>query len=316
MLPARAGSPSSKRRDGTTDSRKHAIAYLFAGTYGDFVQILKTLNRLAAAFPQSDIILWGGRRYIGVFASELPASLRTARAYEPWLWLLNPVDLLFVNCVGVYRVRFDFAARFCARAAYGFRHSHEEGRGGFALTIPLAAEVRSFAEENRKLLDLAGVPDGGGPGQGEPVAEPAWGEGEILFLIGSAGLKKDFGLDAYARLVIGILEMMSDRSVEVVAGPEDEDIAGRVRANTAFAPKAYPLDRLTHRLRSFKGTVLCFNSFSAHICHYLGRSALVLHRDAVPFGYDCAPLHRQIVLRSERNWDLGELRQALDEGRF
>ena len=33
------------------------VAYLFAGTYGDFVQVLPTLRRLAAAYPSA----WAAR---------------------------------------------------------------------------------------------------------------------------------------------------------------------------------------------------------------------------------------------------------------
>jgi hypothetical protein len=73
----------------------------------------------------------------------------------------------------------------------------------------------------------------------------------------------------------------------------------------------FPLARLIRILKSFEGTVLCFNSFPAHICHYLGLPAIVIHREAVPYGYDCAPLHRQVVLTSASDWDLGGVWEAL-----
>lgn len=301
------------------------IAYLFAGTYGDFVQALRPLNRLAAAYPGAEIILCGAERYAREFASELPPGLRIARAGEPWSWMRDPVDLLLTNCVGVYRVRFEVAARFCARRAFGFRHAHETRRGGYAATVPLVPEARSFAEENLRVLDLAGVPEApeASDAKPEPAARPSaygwsnaeivppWGKGKILFHIGSAGLKKDFGPRAYAKLVLGILNRLEGRPVEVVMGPGDEDIALEVRSGTRHMPQMYPLSRLIRILKAFEGTVLCFNSFPAHICHYLGRSAIVIHREAVPYGYDCAPLHRQVVLTSGSDWDLGGVWDAL-----
>ena len=324
-LPERSGKSGSGNGWSRPATSRLRIAYLFAGTYGDFVQVLRPLNRLATAYPDSEIILLGADRYAREFASELPANLRIAHAFDPLRWILKPVDLLITNCVGVYRVRFDFAARFCARRAFGFRHSHETRRGGYAGTIALSPQVRSFAEENLKVLELAGMPSAAKPMEaGEalqaswPVVErrsgekvPAWGKGKILFHIGSAGLKKDFGLKDYTRLVIGILTKLQDRHVEVVMGPGDEDIALEVRSGTGFVPQMFPLPRLIGILRSFEGTVLCFNSFPAHICHYLGRPAVVIHRKAVPFGYDCAPLHKQVILKAEKGWALDEVLEIL-----
>ncbi|MEO6096915.1 MAG: hypothetical protein ABIW76_15065 [Fibrobacteria bacterium] len=293
------------------------IAYLFAGTYGDFVQILIPLKRLAAAFPAAELLLYGGDRYARDFASELPAMLRIAPALEPMQWCKEPVDLLFTNCVGVYRVRFDFLARFCARRAFGFRHAHETHRGGFAATLPLDSGVRSFAAENLRVLDLAGVDplppstvDPQNPVEGEV---PAWGKGKVLFHIGSAGLKQDFGLKAYTRLVLNVLGHLERRPVEVVMGPGDEDVAVEIRARTGFNPQIYPLPRLIRILQAFEGTVLCFNSFPAHICHYLGRPAIVMHREAVPYGYDCAPLHTQVILKRIEDWDLAGVWEALQQ---
>lgn len=297
------------------------IAYLFAGTYGDFVQALRPLARLASAYPGAEIILCGADRYAREFASELPASLRIARGGEPWTWAFGRVDLLLTNCVGVYRVRFDWAARLCARRAFGFRHAHEARRCGYAATVPLLPELRSFAEENLKALDLAGVPAAQGqPGsparatdaRANPGArKEAWGRGKILFHIGSAGLKSDFGLRDYSRLVLAILNALEGRPVEVIMGPGDEDIALEVRSGTGHVPQMYPLVRLTRILRTFEGTVLCFNSFPAHLCHYLDKPAVVIHREAVPYGYDCAPLHRQVSLKRAQDWDLAEIWAAL-----
>jgi ADP-heptose:LPS heptosyltransferase len=310
-LPAR---PPVQADPGSDKPPGFRIAYLFAGTYGDFVQALRPLNRLAAAYPQASLLLLGADRYAREFASELPRTLAIAHPSDPLRWIADPVDLLFTNCVGVYRVRFDFIARFCARRAFGFRHSHETHRGGYAATVPLLPGLRSFAEENLNLLDLAGVPAWGGRDWSHVTDSdpPAWGKGKVLFHIGSAGLKKDFGLKAYTRLVFSVLRNLEGRQVEVVMGPGDEDIALEVRTGTGYVPQMYPLARLIRILRSFEGTVLCFNSFPAHICHYLGRPAIVMHRQAVPYGYDCSPMHRQVILKTEADWDMGGVWAALN----
>ena len=286
------------------------IAYLFAGTFGDFVQMLPALRRLAAAYPQAQILLAGEIDHAREFQGELPANLRVIPDWVPWTWVLRRVDLLFTNAVGVYRVRFEAWARLGARRAFGFRHVQEHRRGAYGESLPLDAGVKSFAAENLKLLDLAGVPAWAAVSGTDAVAP--WGRGIILFHIGSAGLKKDFGLKAYTRIVLAILSRLKDRPVEVVMGPGDEDIALEVRSGSGQMPQMYPLASAIRRLRAFEGTVICFNSFLAHLCHYLGRPALVIHRGAVPYGYDCAPLHRQIVLSEDKNWDLGEVWEAVE----
>ena len=320
LLPARVSTLAldSKGQHGNNNSPR--IAYFFTGTFGDFVQVLRPLNCLATAFPGGEIVLIGGERYVSEFASELPLNLRTARSFELWNRFLHRWDLVFTNAVGVYRVRFDYAARFCAHNAFGFRHAHETKRGGYTATIALLPAVRSFAEENLRVLELAGLPalsSAVAARFAEPIAgtikpkEP-WGKGAILFHIGSAGLKSDFGLKPYTELVLGILRRLKGRPVVVIRGPGDEDIAHEVSTGTAHVPQMYPLARLIKQLRNFEGTVLCFNSFLAHLCHYLGRPAIVIHRQAVPYGYDCSPLLRQVVLKQEKDWDLAEVWEALE----
>lgn len=306
------------------DARPARVAYLFAGTYGDFVQILPALRRLAAAYPAADLVLCGGHKYARELSSEVPRRLRLARSLEPWSWILSPADLLFTNAVGVFRGRFDLAARLCARKSFGFRHSEEARRGGYSRTARLDAKVVNFHEENLKVLDLAQVPDcwGVGPGPGTGGSAPAdaalssrpaepWGRGRILFHFGSAGLKRDFGLPTYAGIVSDILGHLEDRQVELLMGPDDGDVAQLIKASSRVPIQEHSLSKLIRLLRAFEGTIVCFNSFMAHLCHYLGKPAVVIHKDAVPYGYDCSVIHRQVVLVPENGWNPREVLEVL-----
>lgn len=321
LLAALPPRPQSADRRAAAPAR---VAYLFAGTYGDFVQILPALRRLAAAYPKSDFVLCGGEGYAREFNTEVPRTLRLAKPHEPWTWTFSRADLLFTNAVGVFRGTFDLTARLCARRAFGFRHAEEAGRGGYTRTLRLDEEVTSFAEENLKLLDLALVPEawGVGPGPGTGLvpypdaavsAQPVdpWGRGRILFHVGSAGLKRDLGLTTYAGIITEILGHLEDRKVEVLMGPGDEDIIAQVNLSSRIPAQSHPIPKLIRQLRSFEGTILCFNSFMAHLCHYLGKPAIVMHARAVPYGYDCSVLHRQVVLRQENNWSVDQVLQAL-----
>lgn len=318
LLPAR---PLATARGPRPPAR---VAYLFAGTYGDFVQILPALRRLASAYPAADLVLCGGQAYAREFSSEVPRTLRLAGPMEPWGWAFSRVDLLFTNAVGVFRAGFDVAARFGARKAFGFRHAEEARRGGYTRTLRLDPAVAGFNEENLRLLDMAQVPEcwGVGPGPGSGTLQPPdtatssspaepWGRGRILFHIGSAGLKRDLGLTAYAGIITDVLSRLEDRQVELVMGPGDEDVAERVKLESRLIPNQYPVGKLIRMLRAYQGTILCFNSFMAHLCHYLGKPAIVIHGEGVPYGYDCSVLHRQVVLSAGKDWDAGEVFEAL-----
>ena len=166
MMPAARAREGASPRNGSSGAGAgeiRRIAYLFAGTYGDFAQCLAALRRLASAHPKAEVIVFGAEMSVD-FRCELPRNVRPSRPGEFWWWIAHPVDLLFTNSVGVYRVRFDYLARFCARKAFGFRHAHESDRGGYAVTHGLYTSSRSFAEENLRLLDLAAVKDVDGLG--------------------------------------------------------------------------------------------------------------------------------------------------------
>jgi ADP-heptose:LPS heptosyltransferase len=305
-------------RSNVTDvnpTRPLRIAYLFSGTYGDFVQALRALNHLAESYPGCDLVLYGANRYAREFATVLPENLHTTHSLA-WLgWLFYRRDVLFTNAVGVYRVEFDYIAYFCARKAFGFRHTAESRRAGFENTLALVPTLLSFAEANLNLLELAGVPalpharssHAEVSNYADHPAHSGVDPGQIFFHIGSAGLKQDFGLKVYTRLVLGILDGMANRPIKMVMGPGDEDIALEVKTSLGKVPEMYPLVQLIRILRDFDGIILCFNSFLAHLCVYLNRPAIVIHRESVPYGYDCSPLHRQVLLKAENGYDLAEI---------
>jgi hypothetical protein len=103
--------------------------------------------------------------------------------------------------------------------------------------------------------------------------------------------------------------------VEIVSGPGDEDVAALVKAKTSFPIQEFPMATLIRRLRAYQGTIVCFNSFLAHLCHYLGKPALVIHRNAVPYGYDCSAIHTQLVLQADHAWNPREVLNALGASR-
>ena len=94
-------------------------------------------------------------------------------------------------------------------------------------------------------------------------------------------------------------------------GPGDADVAQLVKATSRVPIQEYPVNRLIRQLRSFQGTVLCFNSFMAHLCHFLGKPAVVIHKDRVPYGYDCSVIHNQVVLSPINAWDIRDVLMAL-----
>ncbi len=327
--------PAIKEKDLT-------VIYLFSGTYGDFVQVLPVLNQLVKVFPKSDILLFGAEKYFFDFHSILPEKIR---CLEKWAWIrriFSPYDFLFTNAVGVYRLAFSVKAQFYSRFAYGFRYREEAEGRGYAAALSLKPEVKNFAEENLRLLELSGLVDEKDLQteiwQGRSEHKPFSNKADILFHIGSAGLKNDFGMELYEKIVLNVLQILSKRAneekthLELIYGPGDAEIAERVRHyldnnsgmgnsgkenSTVTSPlpipelKQIPLAALIQKMQGYSGNVIAFNSFFAHLCWYLKCPAIILHRIAIPYGYDCSPLHRQVILQPEKAWSLQEFEDLL-----
>lgn len=299
------------------------VAYLFAGTYGDFVQILPTLREMDRRFPQADLFLAAPKALYLAFRSELPTRVQRAKPIHLLLWAIFPVEALMTNAVGVYRVRFDFAARFCARISLGFRYPGEPPRSAYSFTLELPPPPANFGRENLRLInsaasffafDLSQQSETQVP---ESVAKRAGSGRRVLFHIGSAGLQKDFGTNTYLRIINTVLNQLPIHAVEIYHGPGEMAVAQTLRGmHPGMTVRILPMADFIAEVRRHEGTLLCFNSFMAHLCHYLGKPALVIHRDAVPYGYDCAPLHEQIILTGQDGYTVPVLRPYLGQDRI
>jgi hypothetical protein len=127
----------------------------------------------------------------------------------------------------------------------------------------------------------------------------------VLFHVGSAGFRHSLGDGAYLEMIRVILSLLGGRVEEILYGPGDDDVAAALRRE--FPPmrmECRGLEALAERTRNFEGTLLCFNSFFAHFCRYLGKPAVVIHQIRMTYGYDCDPPHRQIILGSNPFEDL------------
>lgn len=271
------------------------------------MQALPGLHALEAAFP-------------GRVRAWLPGTLR--RDFAPLLplgWageagltrrdfafaLVRPADRLYVNAPGVWRVRFDAAARLCARASFGFRHAEESSRRAYTLALPLDDTRRDFASAFLELIAASGV--SGVPSF--PPAPPSAAQGAqagkgVLFHIGSRGFRRALGDGAFVDLCETLLRPFAEVPVHLRYGPGDEAVAQALGSrSSAWNPEAPPPAELAQEVQSFRGAVMCFDSFFAHFCRYYGRPAWVLHRDRIPYGYDTGDLHRQWVLSGEESFE-------------
>jgi hypothetical protein len=291
------------------------VLYAFAGTYGDFAQILRPLQALAAACPGARIRVLAPEKMLAAFASFLPDTARgVGWAGALILCLRGGADLFLCNAVGVFRVRFDLLACFGGRISLGFRHGEEKSRPAYSGTLPLTPALRSFESANLALLRLAGIalPRSPGPssanGKAQENGKPK--SDRVLFHVGSAGLRRAFGDERYLELISALLKALPDRVGEILYGPGDQVIAERLRFRHPELLYACPaLPELAAKLKAHAGPVLCFNSFFAHFCRFLEVPAWVVHRETVPYGYDCDPPHFQFVLPAEGPWDFEPLLQ-------
>ena len=104
----------------------------------------------------------------------------------------------------------------------------------------------------------------------------------------------------------------TEKQITLVSGPLDTQLNNSITMKyPLLVPQIFDLVGLQKKIKNFEGTILCFNSFFAHFTHYLEQKAIVMHQNAVPHGYDCSSVHRQIILKDSENLDLSEVFEAL-----
>lgn len=326
-----------QRRHVRVGTEARHVLVLFAGTYGDFVQLLPMLTEISRLWPQARIDVYASPRLCKAFAFALPAKVRRVGWLELLGYTIKPAELLFINAAGVYRVRFEIMALRLGRAAAGFRYAHEKGRAGLGWSLPLTPEAVNFAEANRQLPSALAVnPEMPTAASGYlpwharidvnapfPFASP------VLFSVGSAGFRQTVGTKAYEAIidaVISLLQQNGFSKITFVAGPDDDEVVAHLRRTQVGAEIwRESAGDLAEKIMAWPGGLMGFNSFMAHFALYLGRRMVVLHHEAVPFGYDCAPFHHQLVLTrngdtrplpektGESGFDLGQVRDFLVE---
>jgi hypothetical protein len=309
---------------------RHALV-LFAGTYGDFVQLLPMLTEVARLWPKAEVGVYAPSPVFNAFTFALPPKVRLVGKVGLFRYLFKPADLLCINAAGVYRVRYEIAALRLGRVAAGFRYAHETHRAGLGWSVPLTQEVRNFAEANRQ-LPSALSPKAANRVSGSALASvshslpwpmridvnaPFPFGAPVLFSVGSAGFRRDVGLTPYLHIIDGVVKVLAEMGlaeITFVAGPGDADVITHLRST--YAGSDIWLESaadLAEKLRTWPGGIIGFNSFMAHFALYLGRRMAVLHHTAVPHGYDCGPFHRQLVLTADSRFDLAPVREFLAE---
>jgi hypothetical protein len=297
------------------------IGVLFAGTYGDFVQLLPMLHEAERLWPKAHMVVWAPRRLVDAFAFALPVRIRRGNLWDMVAGLLFPMDLVLMNAVCVYRLRYEWLSLRLGRAAAGFRYADEPFRVGLGWSVPLTSDVVNFAEANYELpkaVAAAKLPSSHQlPWRAriDPTV-PFPFEGPILFSVGSAGFKQRVGISAYVQLIDGILALLPEAKVTFVAGPDDADVVAHLLANhPEKACWQISIEQLGVKMAEWPGCILGFNSFMAHFALYLGRRMVVFHLEKVPHGYDCSPFHKQVVLSTATGLDLGEFQEFLMESK-
>ncbi len=295
------------------------ILLLFAGTYGDFVQVLPMTAMIAASWPKAVLRIYADKKLLNEFAFALPPRARRATWRDLLKACFQPADLLLVNAVGVYRVRYEIAALRLGKMAGGFRYVQESHRSGFGLTLPLIPEVDNFGELNQQLVmalvsHKIQTPSPTPLRLRFPVDKPLHFTAPVLFSVGSAGFRQATGFDGFLKLIQGVHESLGHTQVTFVAGPEDRELVSHLaRLYPHRETWVLPIAALSERLLEWKGGVLGFDSFLAHFALYLGRRMLVLHQDKVPYGYDCGPFHKQLCLLGESGMSVQPVKDFLTE---
>lgn len=298
-----------------------SIGYLFSGTYGDVVQCLPVLESLSKQYPATLIQIVMPVRLFESFKGFFPANVKRAKGREIILWIIKPRSLILTNTVGVFRVGFEWIGRFCGHRSLGYCYSEEKGRAGYSYCLQLTSDYRYIIHWNMLLLTKICVAKSFETTQEEaPLKstsllsdrEDLSSKKKILFHIGSAGLQNDVGEKRYGTLISELIDYLTSQSYEltVITGPSEGGLIHYMEnKHPKIILKSYALSDLKATVESFQGTLLCFNSFFAHFTYYLKQSAVVLHQNAIPRGYDCSPFHKQIILQDKENLSLKEVFQ-------
>ncbi len=291
------------------------IVYLFSGTYGDFVQCLEALKLIKEEYPKSQIYIKAPFEYLKSFSFFLPEKICLINKKELLKLPFQKADLLFTNVLGVYRSLYDWIAYWGSVNSYGFCYGDELHRKAYGYCIRVKGIVRNYTDFN---LDL--IKESLGYSSSSVVIlktrvpqKQKKIDVNVLFHIGSQGIKKKLGLVVYCQLLEKILLFLKEHSFSysLIVGPGDGDIISQLKKQGEFDYHSYDLLELKEKIKR-SNVVLCFDSFMPHFCYFLNKPALVLHHKKVPSGYNCAPLHKQIVLTKESNPSLMELFQELE----
>lgn len=295
------------------------ILLLFAGTYGDFVQILPMAANIVAAWPKAVLRIYADKELLNEFAFALPPRARQATWLDLVRACFKPADLLLVNAVGVYRVRYEIAALRLGKMAGGFRYVQESRRSGFGITLPLTTEVGNFGELNQQLVTALAshksLAASSTPLRLRHSAEKLFPfTAPVLLSVGSAGFREAVGFDGFVKLIEEIHDRLGHTQVTFVAGPQEQELVAHLaRLYPHRECWVMPIDALASRIQEWKGGILGFDSFMAHFTLYLGKRMVVLHRSEVPYGYDCGPFHRQLCLQGKHGLSLHALDGFLNE---
>ncbi|MBF0431298.1 MAG: hypothetical protein HQK83_08475 [Fibrobacteria bacterium] len=294
------------------------IAYLLAGTYGDFMQSLPAINTLQEKHPNANITLICPDFDPAHLLFLLPERVQFQQASWLFRQLFHPIDLILTNPIGAFRVKFDYAARFCAKTAYGFCYTDENGRSAYHFCYRLTNNIKSNMLLNMELISRTGKPITSSVGEfknpeNQYKAEPfraTHSQPDVLFHCGSTTLQTDFGTKRYQSIISEICKWVIsiNAPLEVIAGPTEASLLSKLNKKyPKLKTGTYSVEQLASRLEQHSGPIICFDSFMAHFCAYYKKAAIVINRELVKPGYDNSTLQTHVVLSKKTNWKLDNL---------
>ncbi len=297
-----------------TNAAPQSVLYLFAGTFGDYIQILPALKALSDKYPASAIYLYScdlemSKVDVLLPVTVIPIQFRNILTKRPGFF-----DFVYSNSIAAYRVRLAWISYIYGKISMGYCYRDDVGRNSNHLSMRLIGSIRNYAALNRHLVQR--YPESGMPRVIRPPSqycevpgyeEPFKLKSSVLFHCGSTTLLSEFGSARYGELIKKILFIISKAAchIEVVYGPKEKHlIKSLTNSGLQFKQSSYNLTDLKEKLDVYEGTILCFDSFMAHFCRYLNKRALVFYRELCKTGYDNTPFHYPVILRSEDNWSL------------